>query len=42
MRPEGLVPRRGKLWLYETELRGKFTIGGRAGRLNSNALTCAT
>ena len=26
---ETLVPRRGKLWLYETELRGKFTIGGR-------------
>ena len=29
MRPDWLVPRRGKLWLYETELRGKFTIGGR-------------
>ena len=29
IRPDWLVPSRVKLWLYETELRGKFTIGGR-------------
>ena len=31
MRPEGQVSRGGKLWLSETELRGKLTIGGRVG-----------
>ena len=32
----------GKLWLSETEVQGKFTIGGRVGGLTWNALTCAT
>ena len=42
MRPEGQVSRgEGELWLSETEVKGKFTIGGR-GRLTWNALTCAT
>ena len=42
MRPEGQVSR-GKLWLSETELRGKFTIGGGGGGgLTSNALTSTT
>ena len=31
MRPEGQVSRGGKLWLSETELRGKLTIGGWVG-----------
>ena len=31
MRPEGQVSIGGKLWLSETELRGKLTIGGRVG-----------
>ena len=31
MRPKGQVSRGGKLWLSETELRGKLTIGGRVG-----------
>ena len=31
MRPEGQVSRGGKLWLSETELRVKLTIGGRGG-----------
>ena len=32
MRPEGQVSRgEGELWLSETEVKGKFTIGGRGG-----------
>ena len=32
MMPEGQVSRGwGELWLSETELRGKFTVGGRGG-----------
>ena len=43
MRPEGQVSRgEGELWLSETEVKGKFTIGGRGGGLTCNALTCAT
>ena len=45
MRPEEQVSRKGgELWLSETELHGKFTIGlggggGGGGWLTSNALT---
>ena len=39
MRPEEQLSRKGgELWLSETELHGKFTIGG-GGWFTSNALT---
>ena len=32
----------GKLWLSETEVQGKFKMGGGGGGLTWNALKCAT
>ena len=34
--------RGGKLWLSETEVQGKFKMGGGGGGLTWNALKCAT
>ena len=42
MRPGGASLQGGKLWLSETEVQGKFKMGGGGGGLTWNALKCAT